>query len=638
MKFNRLLVSAAIFAFILSFPESFSSGITKESVPGLTLMCLSAHPDDEDGATLAYYAKLRGVKTYSVFYTRGEGGQNETGSELYGELGAVRTRETLEAARILGSEVYFLGFPDFGFSKTAKETFEKWGSLDTVLARVVYVIRSLKPDVIITNHDTILTLPNRQHGNHQAVGITAYLAIEEAADSDYHPEMINEGLPPWQVKKLFFRNFGRIPVGKDSIVSVDVTKKVPSGQTIEEIALSALAKHRSQGMDKISLSAFPSAFRKHEYFLVRSDTTYPFDPTDLFSGIAPTPRTIHALPETKPDLPRQFSMRVSPEYSAVQLTDRNSNEKIPRPHSFTVQFNDSLDKTLDVVLTAKLDSSRLLKKEFSIAPDKENAYTVELSLPASFDTTSKTLRFTAVPSSPEGWPILDSLTATADVTLLPMNPVFSSKAMVGLIETYDHTTRETMTTFGVPFTLLDSAAIAFGDLKRYTAIILDLRAYEYRFDAVRYNKRLLDYAYNGGNLICFYHKTNDWNGKSYAPYPITITSERVTQEVADITVLEPENILLTTPNLIDTTTEWSDWVQERSIYLPSEDTTKTSARYERVLAMSDEDEHQPSTSLLWARYGKGTYTYTSLALYRQLRILQIGAVKLFLNMISQPAR
>ncbi|MBI3195378.1 MAG: PIG-L family deacetylase, partial [Ignavibacteriae bacterium] len=114
------------------------------------LMSLSAHPDDEDGATLAYYSRIKGVKTYSIFFTRGEGGQNEIGSELGDELGALRTKETLEAADILGSEVFFLGFPDFGFSKTATETYSMWKSKDSVLARLVYLIRVLQPDVIIT--------------------------------------------------------------------------------------------------------------------------------------------------------------------------------------------------------------------------------------------------------------------------------------------------------------------------------------------------------------------------------------------------------------------------------------------------------------------------------------------------------
>ena len=86
-------------------------------------MDLSAHPDDEDGATLAYYRMKLGVRTYSVLFTRGEGGQNEKGPELYEELGVLRSEETREAGRVLGAEVHFLNFLDFGFSKTATETF-----------------------------------------------------------------------------------------------------------------------------------------------------------------------------------------------------------------------------------------------------------------------------------------------------------------------------------------------------------------------------------------------------------------------------------------------------------------------------------------------------------------------------------
>src|SRR3990172_7645233 len=77
------------------------------------LMDLSAHPDDEDGATLAYYRMKFGVKTYSVLFTRGEGGQNEMGPELYEDLGVIRSSETEQAGKILGAEVHFLNFMDF---------------------------------------------------------------------------------------------------------------------------------------------------------------------------------------------------------------------------------------------------------------------------------------------------------------------------------------------------------------------------------------------------------------------------------------------------------------------------------------------------------------------------------------------
>src|SRR5947208_11891381 len=84
-----------------------------------TVMCVAAHPDDEDGATLTILRRKYGVHTVTVFSTYGEGGQNVVGPELYEELGAIRARETMEAADVQGSEPYFLGLRDFGFSKSA---------------------------------------------------------------------------------------------------------------------------------------------------------------------------------------------------------------------------------------------------------------------------------------------------------------------------------------------------------------------------------------------------------------------------------------------------------------------------------------------------------------------------------------
>ncbi|HLX11186.1 MAG TPA: PIG-L family deacetylase [Bacteroidota bacterium] len=600
---------------------------TKKDPPNLVLMCLSAHPDDEDGAALAYYAKLRGVKTYSIFFTRGEGGQNEIGSALYGELGAVRTKETLDAANILGSEAFFLGFPDFGFSKTALETMTKWGGdPDTAEARLVFMIRALKPDVIITNHDTVTTLPNRAHGNHQLVGIVAMMAFADAADSTYHPEMLRGGLTTWQVKKLYVRSFGRIPVPQDSLISIDVTKKLPSGETIEEVSLDALHCHRSQGLDHLTLASM-GGFRSHRYILFKSDSAYARDSTDLFSGIKPSLRKAIALPKTMPEPIPKFSIRISPEYliwHALPSSPKKTEQKI------TLTLINNFDEEINVDV-----NGGEYKHEFTIMPNKTADHTIEFPVVASGKMDPRIMEITAVPSS-SGGESLAAYTAKAKVTIVPSGMIVPPKINVGLVKTYDNTNEETLRTYGVPYTLLDSAALASADLSKYTSIMLDLRIFEYRTDAIKYNKRLLEYAKNGGNLICFYHKTFDWNGKDYAPYPLALTAERVTEEDAKVTELIPDSPLLTIPNKIDSTTDWNNWVQERNLYLPSDDTAKTSPQYQRILAMSDDDEHQPSTSLLWARYGKGTYTYCSLALYRQLHFLQPGAVKLFLNMVSQP--
>jgi LmbE family N-acetylglucosaminyl deacetylase len=491
--------------------------------PQLTLMSVSAHPDDEGGSTLAYYARIKGVKTYSIFFTRGEGGQNEIGSDLYQDLAAIRTKETMEAAKLIGSEVYFLGFPDFGYSKTAKETFPRWGGKDSVVARLVYFIRALKPDVIITNHDTVTTGPNRQHGNHQAVGISAYEAFEKASDPSYHPEQLHDGMTPWQVKKLFVRFYDRdtaliyLPP-----VTTDVTQKDASGNTMYDIALSALQQHRSQGMLRLS--------RQQRYYLLRQNRNYVFDNADLFSGIEPSVK------------------------ERVQIKEQEPVREASTTHT------------------------------------------------------------------------TEARKTTAQV---------SRKIHVGLVKTYDDTIEQILTSFHINHTLLDSTKLAEEKLDKYSVIVLDLRTYQYRTDALHYNDKLLAYVKSGGNLVVFYNKQDDWNGKNVSPFPLTLTNERVTEEDAPVSMLMPKHRLLSTPNKM-TSADWNGWIQERSIYLPSGDTTKTSSTYQRLLAMSDTDEKQPTTSLLWARYGKGTYTYCSLVLYRQLRIANDGAMKLLFNMISQP--
>src|SRR3954471_10869191 len=164
-----------------------------------TVMCVAAHPDDEDGATLTILRRKYGAHTVTVFSTYGEGGQNDIGPELYEELGAIRARETEEAALVQGSEPYFLGLRDFGFSKSADEAFRIWGH-DEALRRMVLKIRQLRPDVIITNHDT-----TSGHGHHQATGRLLLEAFDAAADTQRFPEQIKGEVLPWQVKRVFVR-------------------------------------------------------------------------------------------------------------------------------------------------------------------------------------------------------------------------------------------------------------------------------------------------------------------------------------------------------------------------------------------------------------------------------------------------
>ena len=280
----------------------------------LVVMNLAAHPDDEDGLTMAYYRGNQDAVVYSVVYTRGEGGQNEIGPDLYERLGAIRTAETEAAARVLGTRVVYLDRYDFGFSKHSWETFDEWsrerrGFWDTdaptrgaeagreaLTADLVRLIRQLKPDVMFTNHDTSTAWPNAQHGHHQAVGITAYEAFGLAADPTYRPDQLDDdGVDLWQPRRLFLRRGGW---SDEPPADVDVT--VPVGdacaatatrpaEACADRAVAGASLHLSQGFDKFA----PRFRRDTNYFsLLREAPDAPPLPdgaTDLAAGLAPNP-------------------------------------------------------------------------------------------------------------------------------------------------------------------------------------------------------------------------------------------------------------------------------------------------------------------------------------------------------------
>src|SRR5687768_1477450 len=243
-----------------------------------TVMCVAAHPDDEDGSTLTVMRRKYGVHTVSLFSTFGEGGQNAVGPELYEELGVIRAHETIAASEVQGSEPHFLGFRDFGFSKSAEETFRAWGEKE-LLRRMVLNIRRLRPDVIITNHDT-----TSGHGHHQATGRMIIEAFFEAGDPTKFPEQLTQ-VDVWQVKRLFVRNRGQetpTATGKEGppqIITIDPNEMDPvRGMTYAQQALSGLQKHATQGPWPKTIPA--SGARPIRYNLVKQTTAAPPLPAD----------------------------------------------------------------------------------------------------------------------------------------------------------------------------------------------------------------------------------------------------------------------------------------------------------------------------------------------------------------------
>jgi LmbE family N-acetylglucosaminyl deacetylase len=272
-----------------------------------TVMCVAAHPDDEDGTSLIVMRHKYGAHTVSLFSTFGEGGQNAIGPELYEEMGAIRARETMAAAKIQGSEPHFLGLKDFGFSKTRDEAFRFWGH-EEALRRMVLEIRKLRPDIIITNHSTT----SNDHGQHQATALMVVEAFDAAADPNKFPEQLKDGVTTWQVRRLFVRQRGsQVPEQlrdrgrgnqatqnsdrqgeSDQIVTIDPNERDSiRGVAFGEEALRALQQHATQGPWPKTFAEYTSRFRAFtgqagtagqlpliRYRLVRSKDADPLTP------------------------------------------------------------------------------------------------------------------------------------------------------------------------------------------------------------------------------------------------------------------------------------------------------------------------------------------------------------------------
>jgi LmbE family N-acetylglucosaminyl deacetylase len=253
-------------------PDAGAAGLT-ETLRRLEttarLLQVDAHPDDEDGGMLTLESRGKGATVTLLTLTRGEGGQNKTGSNLFDELGVLRTLEVLAADRYYAIEQRFSRVADFGYSKNPQETFQKWQGHDIALADIVRVIRKFRPDVLVARFSGT---DRDGHGHHQASAILTKEAFRAAADPNRFPEQIKEGLRPWQAKKLYIGNvcsfMAQSCPEKDYTVKLNTGELDPVlGTSYIQFAVAGLRHQQSQGLSGISL---PSGPRYSFYRLVDS--------------------------------------------------------------------------------------------------------------------------------------------------------------------------------------------------------------------------------------------------------------------------------------------------------------------------------------------------------------------------------
>jgi LmbE family N-acetylglucosaminyl deacetylase len=293
-KLKRLFPSCLLLAGLAAAPASSQPLPWEQGATGLALalrrlsttarvLYVTAHPDDEHNGFLVRLARGQGVRTALLTLTRGDGGQNAIGPELFEALGVLRSEELMAAHRYDGALQYFGRPYEFGYSFSVEETFARWGR-EASLADVVRVVRAFRPDVI-------LSLPLEAPGggqHHQAAAQLAREAFRASADPERFPEQRQAGLRPWQARTLYQTtgvggdpDRGVSPAAAELRVPVGVYDPV-LGMTWQQLGAIGRSRHRSQGAVQVGPGPGPAEL---VLSLVDSEPALAGPLGDVFDGV-----------------------------------------------------------------------------------------------------------------------------------------------------------------------------------------------------------------------------------------------------------------------------------------------------------------------------------------------------------------
>lgn len=201
---------------------------------------------------------------------------------------------------------------------------------------------------------------------------------------------------------------------------------------------------------------------------------------------------------------------------------------------------------------------------------------------------------------------------------------------IGYIKGAGDKVPEALMQMGYDVTFIDEKNIT-SNLSQYDAIITGVRAYNIYDWLNTYYAVLMQYVENGGNLILQYNTSSQIGPvrAKMGPYEFGISRSRITDENAEVKILNPDHQVLNFPNKI-TAKDFEGWIQERSIYHAS----NWDKHYETIFSMHDPGEQSDEGSLIMTKYGKGTFVYTGLVFFRELPAGVPGAYRLMANIIA----
>ncbi len=289
----------------------------------------------------------------------------------------------------------------------------------------------------------------------------------------------------------------------------------------------------------------------------------------------------------------------------VNLQIPNGWEVTPKEIAFTIQQKNDKQTVSFIVTAPKNQSEGKLKV---IASSNGKMYKKELV----------EINYNHIPKQ--------SVLLNSEAKIVRLN-IQKSGNYIGYIKGAGDTVPENLRQIGYTVDEINPLEINNKNLHKFDAIVLGIRAYNVVKELKFKQKFLLNYVEKGGNMVVQYNTNR--NVDVAAPFTLNLSRDRVTDEFAEVRVLEKKHELLNFPNKI-ITDDFNGWVQERGLYFPD----SWSKEYTPILSMNDKGETAKKGSLLIAKYGKGNYIYTGLSFFRELPAGVSGAYKLFANMLS----
>jgi LmbE family N-acetylglucosaminyl deacetylase len=625
------------------------------------VLYITAHPDDEDAATLTYLARGLGADVTLLSLTRGESGANVITGDFFDALGKLRELELERAAQFYGVKVRHTTFTDFGFSKNVAETWRMWQQ-EKLLDEVRKISDEVRPQVIIARfHGS----SRDGHGQHTASGEIAKLLFTKPGT--------------WKPRKLYTGNWTEADSWTVRVPADDYDPVL--GRTYAEIGMEGYRQHRSQGMDRMT-----SPTRRPRLYKLEGSTVGPADKEDSFferlgREAQPSLEVQNTLREVGKVLRLEDPQAILPpveralaqalrerdhdlELKLAELRGRAQGTWKPATKVETPQAPVSISFATEVgivpaggsryqvaVVLKNLAASPLAGRvrltglapvtaDFRLERAGE-----EIRLPFTFNlpatrTADYPLHAVAEVDGKEYSTEVRAITAPGLRTTYLRKPAqhllrvidvkVASGLRVGYVMGSGDDVPAAISQLGVPLELLSPEQVATADLSRFTTIVLGIRAYAVRDDVRKHNRRLLDFVQKGGTLIVQYN-TPEFD-HNYGPYPYTMTArtEEVSEENSPVTILKPEHPVFRTPNPI-TPADFNGWTEQRG----SKFWMTWSPEYTPLLETHDTGQEPQLGGWLEARSGQGIYIYCAYAWYRQLPAGVPGAYRLFANLLSR---